>query len=148
MKPTASPSTPALSPAPKNYALFVVFIAIIGAFSSFVNDMYLPTIPAMMKEFHTTPSMTQMGLSMAMIGMGIGSVIWGSASDRYGRKPVLLISLIIFVIATALSLLSRDIIFFISCRLFQGLGAGGAMVLSTSIPADIYMGLNLQNSWR
>lgn len=143
MKPTASPSTPALSPAPKNYALFVVFIAIIGAFSSFVNDMYLPTIPAMMKEFHTTPSMTQMGLSMAMIGMGIGSVIWGSASDRYGRKPVLLISLIIFVIATALSLLSRDIIFFISCRLFQGLGAGGAMVLSTSIPADIYMGRQL-----
>ncbi|MDE6637803.1 MAG: multidrug effflux MFS transporter [Muribaculaceae bacterium] len=140
---TSGKITPALSQAPKNYALFVAFIALIGAFSSLVNDMYLPTIPSMMREFHTTPSMTQMGISMAMIGMGIGSVLWGSTSDRYGRKPVLIISLIIFVIATGLSLLSKNITFFIGCRLFQGLGAGGAMVLSTSIPADVYMGRQL-----
>lgn len=133
----------ALSPAPKNYAMFVVFIAIIGAFSSLVNDMYLPTIPTMMKEFHTTPSMTQMGISMAMLGMGLGSVLWGSASDRYGRKPTLIISLVIFVLSTIVSLFSPNITFFIICRLFQGLGAGGAMVLSTSIPADVYMGRQL-----
>lgn len=132
-----------VSQAPRNYALFVLFIAIIGAFSSFVNDMYLPTIPSMMREFHTTPSMTQMGLSMAMLGMGIGSVFWGSASDRYGRKPILIVSLIIFVASTALSLFSRNITFFIVCRLFQGIGAGGSMVLSTSIPADVYMGRQL-----
>ncbi|MDE6484957.1 MAG: multidrug effflux MFS transporter [Duncaniella sp.] len=140
---TSNQASASLSPAPKSYALFVVFIAIIGAFSSLVNDMYLPTIPSMMKEFHTTPSMTQMGISMAMIGMGLGSVLWGSASDRYGRKPVLIISLIIFVVATAVSLFSESITFFIICRLFQGLGAGGAMVLSTSIPADVYMGRQL-----
>lgn len=134
---------PQLSPAPSHYWLFVVFIAIIGAFSSLVNDMYLPTIPSMMREFHTTPSMTQMGISMAMIGMGLGSVLWGSASDRYGRKPVLIVSLVIFVISTAFSLFSTTITFFIVCRLFQGLGAGGAMVLSTSIPADVYMGRQL-----
>lgn len=133
----------AVSPAPKNYALFVIFIAIIGAFSSLVNDMYLPTIPSMMKEFHTTPSMTQMGISMAMAGMGLGSVLWGSASDRHGRKPTLIISLIIFVVATVISLFSESITFFIVCRFFQGLGAGGAMVLSTSIPADVYMGRQL-----
>lgn len=131
------------SPAPHNYGLFVIFIAIIGAFSSFVNDMYLPTIPSMMKEFHTTTSMTQMGISMAMAGMGLGSVLWGSASDRYGRKPILIISLIIFVVSTVVSLFSGSITFFIICRLFQGLGAGGAMVLSTSIPADIYVGRQL-----
>ena len=133
----------ALSPAPRSYGVFVAFIAIIGAFSSLVNDMYLPTIPAMMREFHTTPSMTQMGISMAMAGMGVGSLLWGSASDRYGRKPVLIISLIIFAVATGVSLLSRGITFFVVCRFFQGLGAGGAMVLSTSIPADVYMGRQL-----
>lgn len=140
---TTGPAQTGTSPAPGRYGVFVTFIAIIGAFSSLVNDMYLPTIPSMMREFHTTPSMTQMGISMAMIGMGLGSVVWGSASDRYGRKPVLLISLIVFVVATALSLLSSGITFFIVCRLFQGLGAGGAMVLSTSIPADVYVGRQL-----
>lgn len=139
---STSPSG-ALSPAPRNYALFVTFIAIIGAFSSLVNDMYLPTIPAMMREFHTSPSLTQMGISMAMAGMGLGSVVWGSASDRYGRKPILIISLIIFVLSTVASLFSFNILFFNACRLFQGLGAGGAMVLSTSIPADVYLGRQL-----
>ena len=140
---TTNPISTGLSPAPKHYGIFVTFIAIIGAFSSLVNDMYLPTIPSMMKEFHTTPSMTQMGISMAMAGMGLGSVLWGSASDRYGRKPILIISLILFVLATGLSLFAHNITFFIVCRLFQGLGAGGAMVLSTSIPADVYMGRQL-----
>ena len=140
---TTKPISTGLSPVPKHYGIFVTFIAIIGAFSSLVNDMYLPTIPSMMKEFHTTPSMTQMGISMAMAGMGLGSVLWGSASDRYGRKPILIISLILFVLATGLSLFAHNITFFIVCRLFQGLGAGGAMVLSTSIPADVYMGRQL-----
>ena len=128
---------------PKSYGLFVVFIAIIGAFSSLVNDMYLPTIPAMMRQFHTTPSMTQMGLSMAMLGMGIGSVLWGSLSDHFGRKPILIISLLIFAVSTGVALLSPDITFFVAVRLVQGLGAGGAMVLSTSIPADVFAGRQL-----
>lgn len=134
---------PQSASAPRNFALFVTFLAIIGAFSSLVNDMYLPTMPAMMRQFHTTASMTQMGISMAMAGMGVGSVVWGSASDRYGRKPVLLISLVVFVAATVLAIMSHTIGWFIGCRFFQGLGAGGAMVLSTSIPADVYMGRRL-----
>lgn len=109
---TLSPSQlPQLSKPPVHYGVFVAFIAIIGAFSSLVNDMYLPTMPAMMREFHTTTSMTQMGISMAMAGMGLGSLVWGSTSDRYGRKPILIISLLIFVVATGVSLLSRRLAF-------------------------------------
>lgn len=125
------------------YALFIVFIAILGSFSSLVNDMYLPTVPAMMREFHTSASMTQMGISATMLGLGVGSVLWGSLSDRNGRKPILLISLGVFVLGTAVSLLSRTIGFFIACRLVQGIGAGGSMVLSFSIPADRYTGRRL-----
>ncbi len=105
--------------------------------------MYLPTIPAMMREFHSTPSMTQMGLSMAMLGMGIGSIIWGSLSDHFGRKPILIISLIIFAVSTGVAMLSPSMLIFILIRLVQGFGAGGAMVLSTSIPADVYAGRQL-----
>ncbi|MBO4943398.1 MAG: MFS transporter [Muribaculaceae bacterium] len=127
----------------RQYTEFLIFIAILGAFSSLVNDMYLPTLPSMMREFHTTPSITQLGLSAVMAGLGIGSAIWGSLSDRYGRKPILLISLAIFAAGTAVSIFSPSIYFFIVCRLFQGIGAGGAMVLSYSIPADRYTGRSL-----
>lgn len=125
------------------FLFFLIFIAILGAFSSLVNDMYLPTMPAMMREFHTTPSMTQLGLTMTMIGLGIGSVIWGSLSDRYGRKPMLLWSLGAFAVATAVCVFSPSIHFFVVSRLFQGIGAGGAMVLSFSIPTDMYSGRRL-----
>lgn len=141
--PLSSTSPSQHSQGKHSFILFLIFIAILGAFSSLVNDMYLPTIPTMMREFHTTPSMTQMGLSMAMIGLGIGSVIWGSLSDHYGRKPMLLLSLAIFGVGTAVSLFSESILFFIICRLFQGIGAGGAMVLSYSIPTDLYEGRQL-----
>lgn len=127
----------------RQYILFVIFIAIIGAFSSLVNDMYLPTMPAMRHEFDTSASMTQLGLSAAMLGLGIGSLIWGSLSDHYGRKPMLVISLIIFCVGTIVSIFSPTIVFFDVCRLVQGFGAGGSMVLSTSIPADRYQGRQL-----
>lgn len=139
--------SPAVSPdnnaSGKGYVAFLIFIAILGAFSSLVNDMYLPTIPSMVREFHTTPSITQLGLSMAMLGMGIGAMLWGSLSDRYGRKPMLLWSLGIFGVSTIVAVFSQSIWFFVGCRLAQGLGAGGAMVVSYSIPADIYSGRRL-----
>ncbi len=127
----------------KDYIFFIIYIAILGSFSSLVNDMYLPTVPEMMRQFHTTPSMTQLGISATMLGLGIGSVVLGSLSDRYGRKHVLLVSLGVFVAGTLVSLFSNDIRFFIVCRLFQGIGAGGSMVLSFSIPADRYSGRQL-----
>ena len=127
----------------RDYIIFIIFIAILGSFSSLVNDMYLPDIPRMMRQYHTTPSMTQLGISAAMLGLGIGSVIWGSLSDRYGRKRILLISLGVFIAGTLASIFSPTIEIFDLNRLIQGIGAGGSMVLSYSIPADRYTGRNL-----
>ena len=140
---SSSPSPAAPQKSRGSYIAFLIFIAILGAFSSLVNDMYLPTMPAMRREFHCSTSMTQMGLTMVMLGLGIGSVIWGSLSDRYGRKPMLLYSLGLFAVATLVSIFSDSIYFFIICRLFQGIGAGGGMVLSYSIPTDLYQGRQL-----
>lgn len=139
MRPT--PDNP--QAAPGNYLFFLIMIACLGAFASFINDMYLPTVPAIMREFHTTPAVTQLGLTMAMVGMACGAGVWGSLSDKYGRKPILLASLVVFSIGTAVSLFSHNITFFVCCRFFMGFGGGGAVVLSRSIPTDIYSGRNL-----
>lgn len=127
----------------RHYVFFLIFVAMLGAFSSLVNDMYLPTVPAIMREFHTTPAVTQLGLALAMAGLGIGSAICGSASDHYGRKPVLYVSLAAFCAATAVCLFAHNITFFVICRFVQGLTAGGAVVLSRSIPTDISSGREL-----
>lgn len=130
-------------PRGRRYLFFLLYVAALGAFGSLVNDMYLPTLPDMMREFDTSPSMVQLSLTSVMLGLGTGGLFWGPVSDRYGRKSVLIASLMLFCAATAVSLFSDNIYFFLWSRLFQGFGAGGAMILSRSIPADLYTGRDL-----
>lgn len=126
------------------YFIFLLcFLAAMSAFPSLVNDLYLPTFPAMRAEFHTSRSVVQLGLSFVMVGLGLGGLFWGPMSDKMGRKPVLFISLIMFIIFSGLSVISPNISFFLGCRLFQGLGASGAVMLSKTIPADMYTGRQL-----
>ncbi|MDE5833272.1 MAG: multidrug effflux MFS transporter [Desulfovibrio sp.] len=125
------------------YLFFVCYLAALGAFPSFVNDLYLPTLPQMSAEFHCSRSVTQLGLSFVMIGLGLGELFWGPLSDKTGRKPVLVMSLIVFILASGISVFSPSIGFFIGCRLLQGLGASGAVMLAKTIPADKFSGREL-----
>lgn len=127
----------------RNVIFMIIYLVGLSAFGSFVNDMYLPSLPSMMKFFGTTVSMVQLGLTTGMIGLATGQLFMGPVSDKYGRKPMLVISLIAFCIASVVSIFSPDIKFFLVCRFFQGLGASGGYFLARSIPADIYSGRTL-----
>lgn len=127
----------------RNFAFLIGYVTALSAFGSFVNDMYLPTLPAMRDAFHCSASVVQLGLTFGMIGLGLGQLILGPVSDKYGRKPVLTATLILFCIASAASTFSPDIEFFIGCRFFQGLGASGGYFLARTIPADLFIGRGL-----
>lgn len=124
----------------RHFVFLVIYLAGLSAFGSFVNDMYLPSLPSMMRFFHCSVPMVQMGLTTGMIGLALGQFILGPISDKYGRKPLLVCSLVAFCIASAVSVFSPTIHFFLVCRFFQGLGASGGYFLARSIPADIYAG--------
>lgn len=128
----------------KHYYLFlVIYLVLISALGSFVNDMYTPSLPAMCRFFHCDIPLGQMGLTMGMIGLATGQFILGPVSDRYGRKPVLYWSLVLFIAAATVSIFSPTIHIFNLCRFFQGVGASGGYFLARTIPADIYGGRNL-----
>lgn len=124
----------------RSFGFLIIYLVGLSAFGSFVNDMYLPSLPSMMKFFGTSVSMVQMGLTTGMIGLAAGELFMGPISDKYGRKPMLVASLIFFCIASVVSIFSPGIKFFLVCRFFQGLGASGGYFLARSIPADIYSG--------
>ena len=121
-----------------NYIYLVIYLAALSAFGSFVNDMYLPSLPEMTEFFKCSVPMVQLGLTTGMAGLGLGQIFLGPLSDKYGRKPVLMISLAVFCAAAVVS-----IYFFLICRFFQGLGASGGYFLARTIPADIYGGRTL-----
>lgn len=123
-----------------NFAFLVIYLAGLSAFGSFVNDMYLPSLPSMCDFFHCSVPTVQLGLTMGMVGLGLGEIILGPTSYKYGRKPVLIATLALFVAAAVVSVFSPTIHFFIICRLFQGLGASGGYFLARTIPADFYSG--------
>lgn len=128
----------------KKYFIFlIIFLGAISAFGPFVTDMYLPTLPAMQKGFDTTTSMVQMGLTASMIGIALGQIFLGPMSDKYGRRPVLIFSMIVFSIAALASVFAPDINIFLVTRLFQGIGGAGGIVLSRSIATDTYSGRDL-----
>ena len=138
-----SDSTNKLTPS-RGYFIFLVFyLAMLSAFGSFVNDMYLPTLPEMMKAFRCSISTVQLGLTTGMIGLGLGQIILGPLSDRFGRKPILIIALIIFCIGAAGSVFSHTIHIFLGWRFVQGIGASGGYFLARTIPADMYAGRQL-----
>jgi DHA1 family bicyclomycin/chloramphenicol resistance-like MFS transporter len=127
----------------KYFVFTIVFLGMLSAFGPFVTDMYLPTLPSMAEVFHAPASMVQMGLTASMIGLALGQLFFGPLSDRCGRKSILIASLILFSIATAISIFSPTIEFFNVARLFQGIGAAGGLVMSRSIATDSYSGREL-----
>ena len=122
------------------YVFIITYLVLLSAFGSFVNDMYIPTLPDMVKAFHCSIPTVQLGLTFGMIGLGVGELILGPLSDRWGRKPVLIASLVIFTVGAVCSVWSATIHEFIMWRLVQGIGASGGYFLARTIPADMYAG--------
>ena len=123
-----------------NFMFMVCFMAALSSFGSFVNDMFVPSMPEMTRTFGCSVSTMELGLTMGMIGLALGQFVLGPVSDKYGRKPVLVISLLVFVAAGLISIFSPTVEFFLVCRLFQGVGASGCYFLARTVPTDIYGG--------
>lgn len=125
------------------YWFLVTCLVVLSALGSFVNDMYTPALPAMCRFFGCAVPLAQMGLTMGMVGLGVGQLLLGPVSDRYGRKPVLVGSVVLFILSAVASVFSPSIHVFNLCRLFQGIGASGGYFLARTIPADVYSGRSL-----
>jgi len=123
--------------------LLPLTLGLLSAFGPFITDFYLPALPVMNGYFGTTPAEVQMSLTASVIGLAAGQIFIGPLSDKYGRKKLLLGSLVLFCIATVFCIYSTDIWTFNVWRVFQGLGGAGGIVLSKSISTDMFTGREL-----
>lgn len=104
----------------QNSKIFIlIFLGTLSAFGPFVMDMYLPTLPAMSDFFRTTSSMIQLGLTASMVGLAAGQLVFGSLSDKYGRRPPLLAAMVLFLLSTAGCIFAQTILQFIVLRFIQ-----------------------------
>ena len=106
--------------------------------SSLAMDIYLPVVPAMPEKLGTSPTLIQLTLSLYMILLGAGQIVFGPLSDRIGRRPVLLGGAILFA-ATSFGLAaSTNGPIFLGLRLLQAIGASAALVATFATVRDAY----------
>ena len=68
------------------YIYLIVFLGLLSAFGPFVIDMYLPALPEMTEVFHCDSSTVQLGLTFCMIGLAVGQLMFGPASDTIEKR--------------------------------------------------------------
>lgn len=108
--------------------------------ASLAMDIYLPVVPTMPLSLNTTPSVIQLSLSLYMVSLGVGQVIFGPLSDRIGRRPILLAGGVMFVVGSLGAAWSSTAMAFIAFRLLQAVGASAALVATFATVRDVYAG--------
>jgi DHA1 family bicyclomycin/chloramphenicol resistance-like MFS transporter len=116
-------------------------LAMLGPFSI---DTYMPSFPDMQASLHATPLQLQQTLSVYLLAFGVMMLLHGALSDAFGRRPVILVSLVAFVAASVGCVLSNQIEQLLLFRALQGLSAGAGMVVGRAMIRDLYAGHEAQ----
>jgi len=115
----------------------VTTLVLVASGGALTLNIFLPSIPGMTAYFHTDYAMMQLVISAYLAVTAVLQLVFGPLSDRYGRRVVLLGSLVVFLIATAGTLLSTNIYVFLTFRMLQAAVAAGN-VLSRATVRDMY----------
>ena len=123
----------------------IAYLAFLSAFVPISTDLYLPALPGMSAYFGVTPELTNLSLSLFMLFYALSMLLWGPFSDKYGRKRILLISLLLYIAASARLALCQSIVQLIVWRCVQALGSGALSAVSLAIVKDTYRGRIMEN---
>jgi DHA1 family bicyclomycin/chloramphenicol resistance-like MFS transporter len=118
--------------------LFALALAAISLIVPLAVHLFLPVIPAVQAALGLSNALAQLTFSIALFSMAFATLVYGSLSDRYGRRPVLLSGLALFLIGSALSAFASSVSLLILGRVVQAVGAGSSITLVRAIARDVY----------
>ncbi len=139
---TSSSTVSAFALGPK---ALIAYLAFLSAFVPLSTDLYLPALPSMGQFFHASPELTNLTLSCFMLLYSLSMLVWGPFSDKYGRRPILLAGLVIYILASIGSALSDSVYQLIAGRCFQALGSGAISAVSLTVVKDSFRGRAMEN---
>ncbi|MEJ6792618.1 MAG: multidrug effflux MFS transporter [Lacinutrix sp.] len=120
---------------------FVVLMASLMAIVALAIDALLPAISTISAELNSVNSNdNKLLITMIFLGLGVGQLVFGPLSDSFGRKPIVYIGFLIFIIASIICVLSPSIEWMIFGRVLQGIGLAAARTIAITIIRDTYKG--------
>ncbi|MCT7661399.1 multidrug effflux MFS transporter [Mycobacterium deserti] len=111
-------------------------LALLTAVAPLSIDMYLPAFPAMAEEFGTTASAIQLTLTTFLIGLALGQLVIGPMSDRFGRRPLMIVGTSVCILGGIACALAPSIELLTASRFLQGFGGAAGVVLSRAVISD------------
>jgi len=118
----------------------IALISILSMIPPLSTDLYMPALPEMTIYFNTTSTLMSFTMTIFFIFMAIGILVLGPMSDKYGRKPILITSILISLIFSAACAFAPNITLLILARAAAAFGAGGMIAISTALIKDSYSG--------
>jgi DHA1 family bicyclomycin/chloramphenicol resistance-like MFS transporter len=118
--------------------LFALALASISLIGPLAVHLFMPVIPAVKAALGLSDALAQLTFSIALFSMAFATLVYGSLSDRYGRRPVLLSGLCLFLIGSAISAVTDSVLMLVLGRLIQSVGAGCGITLVRAIAQDVY----------
>jgi MFS transporter, DHA1 family, multidrug resistance protein len=98
--------------------------------------IFVPALPETARDLHTTAAAIELTISLYILGLAVGQLVYGPLSDRFGRRPALLLGLSLFTIASIAGLFAPNAHTLIAARFFQGLGGCAGLLLARAIIRD------------
>jgi DHA1 family bicyclomycin/chloramphenicol resistance-like MFS transporter len=119
---------------------FTLLMSFLSALPSFAIDMSLPAITETAASLRVAPAQAGLMMSLFMVGFAVAPLFYGPASDRYGRKPIVVFACMLFVIAGIGCALAQSLPTLLMWRVVQGAGAGASMTIALAIIRDLFEG--------
>lgn len=116
----------------------VLLLTLLLGVQPVTTDLYLPALPAIADGFGATMGQTQLTLTALLLAFGISQLVWGPLSDRFGRKPILVIGMLAYACASMGSVFASSIDTLILWRAVQGVAMGAAVMCARAMTRDLY----------
>lgn len=137
--PAEKPSRPAtIAPSRALARKLAWTLGTMSAFGPLAIDMYLPAFPGIAEDLGTAIGMVQITLAIFLLGLAVGQVLWGTLSDRVGRRAPLLVGCLLFAGMAIVCATADSIHLLIAARFFMGLGGSAGVVVSRAIVRDLF----------
>ena len=116
----------------------VLLLSLLLGLQPITTDLYLPALPVITAGFGAAMSQAQLTLTALLLAFGVSQLMWGPVSDRFGRRPVLLLGLSAYALAAVGSTLAPSMTALIIWRAIQGAAMGAAVMCARAIVRDLY----------
>jgi DHA1 family bicyclomycin/chloramphenicol resistance-like MFS transporter len=118
--------------------VIVLLLSLLLGLQPITTDLYLPALPELTAQLSAPMAQAQLTLTALLLAFGGSQLVWGPLSDRFGRRPILLIGLAAYVLASIASCLAPSMSWLIVWRTLQGAAMGAGVMCARAIVRDLY----------